>query len=207
MIRRASDGLRARVVGPWTQEKLAYVERYARAFMAAMGPKRQQGKWKSLVYIDLLAGPGRCIDRATNDEFHGSPLRALQVQPAFDRLYLTDLNPENIEVLQKRIPTKDRDRVDCRSGDCNILAMDIINQLSGRTLGLAFLDPEGFEVDFETLKVLVTRRIDVLYLFPSSAIARNLPDLPAVPTVHWIACGEDVNGGIFHQLSSPRVSA
>jgi three-Cys-motif partner protein len=181
MIRRASDGLRARVVGPWTQEKLAYVERYARAFMTAMAPKRQQGRWKSLVYIDLLAGPGRCIDRKTNDEFHGSPLRALRVQPAFDRLYFTDLDPENIEALRKRIPTEDRDRVDCRSGDCNILAKDIIDQVSGRTLGFAFVDPEGFEVGFETLKVLATRRIDVLYLFPSSGIARNLPGFARRP--------------------------
>lgn len=43
MIRRAKDGLPARVSGSWTQEKLAYLERYARAFMTAMGPKRTPG--------------------------------------------------------------------------------------------------------------------------------------------------------------------
>jgi len=182
MIRRASDGLRARVVGPWTQEKLAYVERYARAFMTAMAPKRQQGRWKSLVYIDLLAGPGRCIDRHTKFEFDGSPLRVLRVQPAFDRLYFTDLDLKNIDALQMRIPAQDRGRVYFRSGDCNVLINKIIGELPDRTLGLAFLDPEGFEVRFETLKLLATRRIDVLYLFPSGiGIARNLRAFARMP--------------------------
>jgi hypothetical protein len=55
--------LPARVSGPWTREKLTYVEKYAAAFMKAMAPKRRAGKWSELVYLDLLAGPGRGIDR------------------------------------------------------------------------------------------------------------------------------------------------
>jgi len=35
---------------------LDYVERYAHAFMAAMAVKRAEGKWRELVYIDLLQG-------------------------------------------------------------------------------------------------------------------------------------------------------
>ena len=50
----AGDGLPARPSGWWTQEKLGYVERYASAFMVAMHPKRREGKWEQLVYIDLL---------------------------------------------------------------------------------------------------------------------------------------------------------
>lgn len=46
--------------------------------MLAMHPKRREGKWEQLVYIDLLAGPGTGIDRKTRVEFDGSPLRALQ---------------------------------------------------------------------------------------------------------------------------------
>ena len=72
MIRRAKDGLPARASGPWTQEKLAYLERYARAFMTAMGPKRTPGQWSELVCMDFLAGPGRGIDRKTGAEFDGS---------------------------------------------------------------------------------------------------------------------------------------
>jgi three-Cys-motif partner protein len=175
MMRRAQDGLPARVSGPWTREKLTYVEKYATAFMRAMAPKRKQGKWDRLVYLDLLAGPGRGINRDTGIEFDGSPLRALKVEPPFDRLFFGDLDPRNIEALRRRIPKQDLSRVDLRVGDCNALAKDVVAQLSRRTLGLAFVDPEGFEVTFKTFQVLATRRIDILFLFPSGiGIARNL---------------------------------
>jgi three-Cys-motif partner protein len=175
MIRRASDGLPARVSGPWTQDKLAYVERYATAFMTAMTPKRTTAKWERLVYLDLLAGPGRGIDRDTGVEFDGSPLRALKVSPPFDRLFFGDLKPRNIEALKRRIPAQDLARVDLRAGDCNDLTREIVLQLSRRTLGLAFVDPQGFEVAFDIFRALATRRIDVLFLFPSGiGIRRNL---------------------------------
>jgi hypothetical protein len=47
---------------------LIYVERYAAAFTRAM-----KGKWDRLVYIDLLAGPGKGVRRDTGVEFDGSP--------------------------------------------------------------------------------------------------------------------------------------
>ena len=175
VIRRARNGLPARMGGPWTREKLTYVEKYATAFMRAMAPKRQQRKWDQLVYLDLLAGPGRGIDPDTAVEFEGSPLRALRVSPPFDRLFFGDLNPKNIQALRQRIPEHDVSRVDLRVGDCNALTKEVVAQLSRQTLGLAFIDPEGFEATFKMFQSLATRRIDVLFLFPSGiGIARNL---------------------------------
>ena len=172
---RAQDGLPARRSGPWTRDKLTYLEKYASAFMAAMAPKRRVGKWEELVYLDLLAGPGRGIDAGTGSEFDGSPLRVLKIEPKFDRLFFGDLRPRSIAALRKRIPRSDLSRVDLRVGDCNVLAEEIVAQLSKRTLGLAFIDPEGFEAKFQMLRALATRRIDVLFLFPSGiGISRNL---------------------------------
>lgn len=175
MIRRAQDGLRARVGGPWTREKLDYIERYATAFMRAMNPKRRAGIWSELVYVDLLAGPGRGIDRDGSGEFDGSPLRALKVVPAFDRLFFSDLDEENIEVLRRRIPPDQRDRVSLRMGDCNAVVDDVVASLSRKTLGLALVDPEGFEAKFGVFESLARARLDVLFLFPSGiGVARNL---------------------------------
>lgn len=183
MTRRAHDGLPARVSGPWTRDKLAYVERYAAAFMTAMAPKQAAGKWDRLVYVDLLAGPGRGIDRDTGIEFDGSPLRALKVSPPFDRLIFGDLKPRHMAALRRRIPTKDLARVDLHVGDCNRLAEQVVDQWSRRTLGLAFVDPEGFEVAFEMFRALARRRIDVLFLFPSCiGIRRNLRAFARRPT-------------------------
>lgn len=175
MNRRAQDGLPARVSGPWTREKLTYLRKYATAFMTAMAPKKRQGKWDQMVYIDLLAGPGRGIDADTGEEFDGSPLIALGVQPPFDRLFFGDINPKHIEALRRRIPAEDVQRVDLQVGDCNALAKDVIAELSSRTLGLAFVDPEGFEATFKTFQSFAMRRIDILFLFPSGiGITRNL---------------------------------
>lgn len=143
--------------------------------MSAMAPKRQQGKWEKLVYLDLLAGPGRGIDSATGEEFDGSPLIALNVHPQFDRLFFRDVRPKNIQALRKRIPQSDISRVDLKPGDCNVLVKEIIQQISRQTLGLAFVDPERFEATFKLFQALANRRIDVLFLFPSGiGIARNL---------------------------------
>jgi three-Cys-motif partner protein len=175
VIRRAQDGLPARVSGPWSQEKLSYVQRYASAFMTAMAPKRKPDQWSELVYLDFLAGPGLGIDRKSGAEFEGSPLRALRVTPAFDRLVFSDVQAKNVDTLKRRIPAADRPRVDVRVGDCHDVARDIVAKLPHRTLGLAFVDPEGFEVKFRLFQTLATRRIDVLYLFPGGiGIARNI---------------------------------
>ncbi len=174
MTRRAKDGLPARISGLWTQDKLTYVQKYAAAFMGAMAPKRKEGKWDRLVYLDLLAGPGRGIDRKTGVEFDGSPLRALKIQPPFNRLFFADLSPKNVNALRQRIPQQDLSRVYIQDGDCNALAERVAGQLSTRTLSLAFVDPEGFEATFEMFRAFATRRIDLLLLFPTGGIARNL---------------------------------
>src|ERR1700687_997500 len=167
MKRIAADGLPARTGGIWTREKLTYLKKYASAFMTAMGPKRAQGLWKQLVYIDLLAGPGRDIFTETNEEFDGSPLIALAVKPKFDHLYLADKSSRNIGALEARISPQERNRVTVMRGDCNVLIDEVLKEISTRTLGLAFVDPQGFEVDFDTLAKLAKRRIDLLYLFPT----------------------------------------
>jgi three-Cys-motif partner protein len=143
--------------------------------MIAMHPKRREGKWEQLVYIDLLAGPGKGIDRRSRVEFDGSPLRALRVSPSFDRLFLGDKSEASMRALRARIPPGDRSRVEIEAGDCNYRTTRIIEILSRRSLGLAFVDPQGFEVTFSMLKTIAQRPIDILLFFPSViGIRRNL---------------------------------
>jgi three-Cys-motif partner protein len=171
----ADAGLPIRPARIWTREKLTYLTRYATAFMVAMAKKRGPGGWDRLVYLDLLCGPGRDIDTDTDEEFPGSPLIALSIEPHFDHLYLADKDSKNVKALEKRISSSDKARITLREGDCNLIIDDVLKSISSRTLGLAFIDPEGFEVDFATLAKLARRRIDLLYLFPSGiGIKRNL---------------------------------
>ena len=171
----SSDGLLARPARIWTREKLTYLTKYATAFMVAMAKKRGPGKWDRLVYLDFLCGPGRDTDTDTGEEFLGSPLIAVSIEPHFDHLYLSDKDAKNVKALESRISPSDRARVTLRQGDCNIIVDDALKSFSNRTLGLVFIDPEGFEVDFATLAKLAKRRIDLLYLFPSGiGVKRNL---------------------------------
>jgi three-Cys-motif partner protein len=172
--RLASDGLIAREGGPWTADKLYYVRRYATGFMTAMTPKRDAGLWEALVYIDLLAGPGIDMDRKTGAEFPGSPLIALRTTPAFDRVFLGDAHAETVKALAQRIPEAHASRVDLKRGDCHERARAVIAEISPRSLGLAFIDPEGFEVGFELFETFARRAIDIVFLFPSGiGITRN----------------------------------
>ena len=52
---------------------------------------------------------------------------------------------------------------------------EVVRNFPEQSLGLAFIDPEGFEVDFAVLTALARRPIDVLYFFPSMiGVKRNL---------------------------------
>lgn len=171
----ASDGLIARPARIWTREKLTYLQKYAHAFMNSMAPKNKPRKWDRLEYVDLLCGPGLSVERETKQEFDGSPLLALKIKPKFDHLHFADLDPENIAALKTRIPPEDLDRVTINTGDCNKLVDAVLGRISDRALVLAFIDPEGFEVDFATLEKLAKKRVDLLYLFASGiGVRRNL---------------------------------
>lgn len=70
-----SDGLVVKDSGVWAKEKLYYLERYLDIVSVGM-KKKWAGK---LYYVDLFAGPGKCLIRGTNnEEVDGSPLIALK---------------------------------------------------------------------------------------------------------------------------------
>ena len=66
------DGLLVRDSGSWIHRKYFFLKRYMYIFTQGM-----KTKWHHLTYIDLFAGPGRCLIRDTNSEVDGSPLIAL----------------------------------------------------------------------------------------------------------------------------------
>ncbi len=73
------------------------------------------------------------------------------------------------------------ERLHLAVGDCTVEAGRVVARLSERTLGLAFIDPEGFEVKLALFRALSKRPIDVLFLFPSAGIRRNLAQFMKQP--------------------------
>lgn len=168
------DDLPMRPAGTWTTQKLDYLARYIYAFETSM---RQ--KWPVRNYIDLLAGPGKNRVRGTGEILLGSPLLALTTQYPFTGYFFVDLAAENTQALQLRCAASPNcKRADIRTGDCNDLVNDIvalIKREEWRSLNLAFLDPEGLELRWETVAKLATvRRMDLIINYPEGGLNRYM---------------------------------
>jgi len=167
----ASDGYCARRVRVWTREKLYYIDRYLDIFCTAMKDKRD------LVYADMLAGPGLCVDKATGNVVRGSPLLALKRAP-FCRLFLNDKDSRCSDALGRRTACEPCERVQIANQDCND-AVDAARRFlfppgsETHTLGVAVIDPTGFQFSFESLRRLTQGvRLDLIIIFMTGFIKR-----------------------------------
>lgn len=135
--------------------------RYIDVFTTSM-----KGKWGSLHYIDLFAGAG--IERLENSQKldWGSPMIAAQAPKPFDGLYMCEIVGKKYKALKERV-TRIRNDAQILHGDANDKIHEIINNIPAQgALSLAFLDPYGLHLDFETLRILAGRKADLIIFFP-----------------------------------------
>ena len=152
------DGLPVRDSGPWIQRKYFFLKKYMDIFTRAM-----KGKWQNrLSYIDLFAGPGRCLIRDTNSEVDGSPLIALSHE--FSKYILVEADPENLHALRQRCGKSPKHgSIQIIEGDCNA----VISKIIPEGLSLAFIDPTGIDVHFNTIRKLTSGHpVDLLMTIP-----------------------------------------
>ena len=169
-----SDGLPVQCVGPWVEDKYFFLERYLNASCKA---RRKFSEPGNAVFIDLFAGPGRCIIKDSGKEIISGGIRALQREEApFNESRYFEINKDNKEALEKRISGVRG--VYIKEGDSNILVNDLTADLLKKPYRyhFAFIDPFGPDgLKFETLRSLAKLgRMDMLIHFPIGAIKRNL---------------------------------
>ena len=176
------DGLPMRPYGPWVAEKLDYLERYINIFETSMHSK----PWRKRHYIDLFAGPGKCFVSEIGAVYLGSPLLSLTTPHPFTDYFFVDLDPNNIATLQQRCNVSSvYDRVRCFAGDSNVVVQEIVEhilavdreRIPGRwsSLNLAFLDPDGLELQWETVATLAQPyRMDLIIHYPQGGLSRNM---------------------------------
>lgn len=176
------DGLPMRPAGPWVAEKLDYLERYIDIFETSMHGK----PWRKRHYIDLFAGPGKCRVSETGAVHLGSPLLALTTPHPFTDYSFVDMDRDNISALQQRCSISPlHDRVQCLVGDSNTIVQEIVDRIrradeqsvpgQWSSLNLAFLDPEGLELRWETVETLAqARRMDLIIHYPQGGLNRNM---------------------------------
>ena len=164
-----SDGLPVLVQGPWSQDKLYFLEYFSSLFNGGM-----KNKWASRVFVDLFAGPGLCRDRNAGHEFFGSPLRALGCNVPFTHLFLNDLNEGFVDALKKRQRQRFPDaNVEYFNLDCDEAAQQIARRIPRDALTLAFVDPWSY-IPFGSIAHLARRQpTDLIVTFHTTAIKRN----------------------------------
>lgn len=125
-------------------------------------------KWTGgLTYVDLFGGPGVLKLRDTNRYIPGSTLLAAWTPKPFDRLIVCEQDREIAATCKTRL---DRTAVANRThfivGNCNNTIEEVVSLIPDRSLTVAFVDPEGLHIHFETIKTLTTgRAVDLLILF------------------------------------------
>lgn len=179
------DGLLMRESGAWAAEKLDYLHRYLNIFTTSMRGK----KWRGLNFIDLFSGPGKCKIRDTPQILLGSPLLALTLQYPFNQYFFVDADQEAISALQTRCSYSSQlANIQYEVGDSNQVVHKIVKQIEmvdqryipGKwtsSLNLAFLDPEGFELEWGTVDALgKVKKMDLIILYPQMGLEREMPN-------------------------------
>jgi len=159
-----SDRLPVRTVGAWSKDKHHFLARYIDAFTKAMKGKPA---WTGIGYVDLFAGPGMCVVRDTGEEIDASPLLALQTDKPFDVFAYADKSEDSLHAILSRFGARKASTEPLTfQGDCNQRIDDIAKVLPRGHLYLAFLDPTGLDIHFETIRALTANhRVDLIVVF------------------------------------------
>lgn len=175
------DELDCRPSGPWARTKHAFLQRFGpEALNATLGARRPK---RSAAYVDLYAGPGICVDRASQSRFFGSPLLATRLRSsrglAFTEAHLVNKDAEQHAALEARIErlhrlgelAMPRQRIFTYHGDANVVVRQIMDRIHPRAYVLAIADPaRPNDLPFSTIEALTRHRghdsVDLYSLFP-----------------------------------------
>lgn len=175
-----NDDLPARTFKKWTLEKLDYLQRYIDLFEVSMRDK----PWCARCYIDLFAGTGKCQIEGHNEFQLGSSLIAVTTKFPFTHYFFVDKSQDNIEALSKRCETMSKQSMKFIVGDANYIVQQIADEINDidknrskdqwPSLNLAFLDPDGLELEWKTVKSLASvKKMDLIIHYSQSGLTRN----------------------------------
>jgi three-Cys-motif partner protein len=181
------DGLPMSEWGHWAKDKLNVLARYIITSTTAMSSKTVY--WRRRFYIDLQAGPGKnYVKERPDDIFLGSPLLALTQGAGYTDYRFVEWDSSRADALRKRCEAADLkpfQTLNVFAGNCNDVVDQIVKEINDidkppfsrtdwNSLSLAFLDPEGLELDWETvLKLVSLKRTDIVINFSTGGLKRT----------------------------------
>jgi three-Cys-motif partner protein len=154
--------------GSWTEAKMEIVVSYAKAYLTIMNKQ----KWAKTLYFDGFAGSGLIGSGDKNDLKKGTALRILDItEPLpFDIYYFVELNEKYKVELEKNINANYFGRnAHVIKEDCNKKLVDMAKFLRKEQdfRALAFIDPYGMAVNWESIQCLKGLGVDLWILVPT----------------------------------------
>lgn len=171
----ADDEIRpVREAHEWSRDKLGILASYFGAYARAC--TRAHGTF----VVDGMAGPGLYHIIETGEWLLGSTQIALRAEPAFTRVLAMDLDPEKVAAMKRRVESYG-DRAAVEQGDVNRdLVPAMARHISQRAPTFVLLDPEGAELEWQTVRDVAGFRqgplkAEILVLFATEGVNRMLP--------------------------------
>ncbi len=137
-------------IGYWSEIKLDIVRKYAQAYSTVLAKQKEIRKY---IYIDAFAGAGVHISKQTGEFVVGSPLNALNVQPAFNEYHFIDLDGDKAAHLRQL--TCDAPNVKVYSEDCNEVLLRKVfprARFGDYHRALCLLDPYKLNLDWKVVR-------------------------------------------------------
>lgn len=164
---------------PHSYEKISILSDYLAAFAQATqsAPNR--------VFIDAFAGDPENVLAGSDQRFPGSAEAALAVSPPFTHMRLFELGSRRATRLRQLADERGQGDVRVITGDCNALMADALCDLPVQAPTFAFLDPDGMELHWSTIRRIADHRrayaertgrskVEMWILFSSAGIVRML---------------------------------
>lgn len=159
--------------GPWTQIKLDVLKKYLNFYTNAL-----KNKPFDLMYIDGFAGTGEVTVkiRDLKQSIPGSAKIALENTPPFKHLIFIEQHNKRYQALEELCTTYSKQ---CKTylfkADANQQLKRVCRHLDPTKMrAVAFIDPFGLEIHWETIEVIAnTQCIDMLFLFSLSGLYRQ----------------------------------
>lgn len=183
--------------GPWTEQKLDAFEKYVWAYLTIMNRYRDQFDWK-LVYFDGFAGSGSrgakgqqedisaTISLFQNDVkeeelnvYLGAAERVIRLNriKGFDVGYFIEKDKKSGKLLEDRLAQYGTStKIHVLNRDANDALRMLAKLLREHTeiKTLAFLDPFGMQIDWQSIMELKGHPVDLWILIPTGVIINRL---------------------------------
>lgn len=161
--------------GDWTENKIEIIVEYAKAYLNIMNTYAANYNWK-LLYFDGFAGSGFIVKGKDENQklIVGAAKRILEIEEprSFDMFYFVEKDELNANHLEENTKNKfPKKNIHIVKEDCNdkikSMSQFLTSQNGKKYKVLAFIDPCGMQLNWNSLQTLQKLSVDVWILVPT----------------------------------------